>query len=104
DRTAGGGRCDGTVIGNVIQSRAACGIAVERLLAIGPFHDQPAGPVAGREAPHVGAITGPVLRIGDGVGALAQGGTSTVLEIVQVVPAAPCIADAAEIDPGLAVL
>src|SRR6185312_8197898 len=87
-----------------IGRRAARGIAVKLALAPADEHLEIAGTVARGEAPAVGAIGRPTAGIGDRVIALRPGGAPAVLEQVEVMRAEPRIANAAEVDPQMAVL
>src|SRR3546814_18280316 len=63
-----------------------------------------ARPVGGGPAPYVGAIARPFVRIAGAIGALRQRRATAVLEIVDALAAHEIVADAAEIDPDMAVL
>src|SRR3546814_1719035 len=63
-----------------------------------------ARPVGGGPAPYVGAIARPFVRIAGAIGALRQRRAAAVLEIVDALAAHEIVADAAEIDPDMAVL
>src|SRR5690606_28334944 len=86
---AGGRRGDGAVV--VLRGRCAAGaVAV--------------GPVAGGEAPDVRAVVRPAAGVGDGVGPAGKRGAAAVLEVVEALRAHEGVADAAEVDPDVAVL
>src|SRR3546814_15371128 len=58
----------------------------------------------GGPAPYVGAIARPFVRIAGAIGALRQRRAAAVLEIVDALAAHEIVADAAELDPDMAVL
>src|SRR3546814_12845368 len=57
-----------------------------------------------RSAPYLGAVTRPFVRIVGAIGALRQRRAAAVLEIIDALAAHECVADAAEIDPDMAIL
>src|SRR5690606_40596863 len=97
-------RRDRTVVEGIAQARAAGTVVAElALLPVVDLH-RALRPVAGGQAPDVGAVILPVERVLDGVGALRQRRAAAVLEVVDAAPAHVVVLDAAEIDPHLAVL
>ncbi|PAV66924.1 hypothetical protein WR25_22926 [Diploscapter pachys] len=99
------GRRDRTVVALVgLAERASGGIAEE--LRGPPLERQlkVAGAVAGGQAPDVARITVPVHRIGDAIGPIGIGRAAAVLEIIEAGGPHRLIANAAEVDPHLAVL
>src|SRR5688500_8714244 len=84
--------------------RPARGVAVElALLALEGKAEMPR-PIAGGQPPYVLRIAIPAHRIGDAVSAVGPGRAAAVLEIVETLGAHHRVADAAEVDPHMAVL
>src|SRR6185369_6209785 len=83
---------------------AAAGVGREAALLAGEWQLDVRGPVASGDAPHVGPEVEPAPRVLDRPRALRQRRPPRVLEVVDALAAHEGVADAAEVDPEVAVL
>src|SRR5712691_4111404 len=96
--------CQGAVIVGIGAAYTACEITTKNTHFALVLAFNVSRSVRGGDTPNIAAIIFPGARVGDGVGALGVNRTSVVLEIVKAAPAHIGILDAAEVDPGLAIL
>src|SRR6202165_2846390 len=99
-----GGRGDGTVVNNTAHGHATRGVLQEAAIATQIRLARGSGAIGSAHAPHVLAVSLPLLRIRDGVPALRVSGPAAVLEVVESMVAHVLVLDAAEIHPYVRVL